>query len=228
METYRFTPAELAVLAQYLSGGELALDQTAQSDLGIDAEQLSLAEETLQERGLLVQAPLEREVGVASDIGTVLMTTLAPDTLCVVRTQRRAGADPLAYWSFTSECIARNYVDAEGQHVFTELASLDEALDEMLAGGGVSPTQALLPTGAAEPLAALLPDSEALTMLMVVANPAQPEPEVQNLSWLVARNSVWLVDTSMQSDTVTARSMDLVGLRQALMNTLAILLGVQL
>ncbi len=228
METYRFTPAELVVLTQYLSGGELALDQTAQADLGVDSEQLSLAEERLQERGLLVQAPLEQEISVAGDIATLLTTTLAPDMLCVARTQRRDSADPVAYWSFTPESIARNYMDAEGQHVFTELASLDEALDEMLSASGVSPTQALLPTGGAQSLEALLPDSEALTMLMAVANPAQPEPQVHNLSWLVARNSVWLVDAPAQSGSATARRTDLPGLRQALMNTLALLLGVQL
>jgi hypothetical protein len=221
METYLFTPAELAVLTQYLSAGQLVLDQVAQSDLGIDAEQLSLAEENLQERGLLVQAPQEQAIGVAGDIGTLLMTTLAPDILCVVRTQRREGAEPVMYWSFTPECIARNYINAEGQHVFTELASLDEAVDAMLPAGEAQPSQAPHPGGGAEPLEALVPDSEALTMFMVVVNPAQPQPQVQNLSWLVARNGLWLVDASVQQATARGRRTNLLELRQVLLNTLA-------
>ncbi|MCG8346240.1 MAG: hypothetical protein MI924_00485 [Chloroflexales bacterium] len=220
METYILTSAELAVLTKHLSGGAFVLDEAAYADLGITPEQLNLAEDQLAERGLLVRSPGEQEAGVSGDIATVLATSFAPDMVCIVRTQRRNTAEPVVYYSFTPECIARNYVDAAGQHVFCEFATLDDVLHEILAASGVTATQTDNTSAAAQPLDVLLAESETLTLLMAVIDPAQPQPQVQNLSWLVARNSVWLVTAEAQPSTASARPVDRLELQQAIAKTL--------
>ncbi|MCG8352958.1 MAG: hypothetical protein MI924_34775 [Chloroflexales bacterium] len=220
METYILTPAELAVLTKYLSGDALVLGEAAYADLGVTPEQLSLAEDKLAERGLLVRAPGEQETGMAGYIATVLATSFAPDIVCVVRTQRRNTAEPVMYYSFTPECIARNYMDATGQHVFCEFATVDNALHEILAVSGVTSKQTHNTSDAAQPLDVLLTDSETLTLLMAVIDPAMPQPQVHTLSWLVARNSVWLVTAEAQPSTASACPINRLELWQAIAKTL--------
>ena len=219
--TYTLTATELAALTHRLVGDALPFDHAAQADLGASVEQLRVAEERLLARGLLVRASLQEEVGVDTEIGFVLASTLAPDVVCVLRIMHRDGEAQTRYFSFTAESIACNYVDSQEQHVFAELAHLDEVVAEMLLATGVEPGPALAQDGTAQMLESLMQDAQTVALLMVVVDPARPEADVQTLSWLVARGGLWLTVPSSESGTPQARPIDPAGLRQVLTTILA-------
>ncbi|HEX8597824.1 MAG TPA: hypothetical protein VF952_04835 [Chloroflexia bacterium] len=219
--TYRFTTAELVLLTQYLTGSIGHLGPGRQADPGADAEALRLAEQNLLGSGLLVRAEGDGEIDVTSRLATLLSAALSPQVLCVLRNTGPDVAGEEVYFSFSSACIVRNHVDTQGQHVFSELANLDEALNGILVAGGVRPGQTMSSAGEVQSLDRLLDDRQARVTLLVVADPAQPQPQVQALSWLIARGGVWLVQESADSGAPSARSVDVAELRQMLSMTLS-------
>ncbi|HLZ30969.1 MAG TPA: hypothetical protein VKV73_26930 [Chloroflexota bacterium] len=190
MQRFEFSTPELALLVQHMTGGAMPLDANAAADLSTTEADLEAAEQQLSERGLLVSAPLEEEVGVASDLATLLSTTLSPDMLGVLRVDRAPDLREVSYFSLTSDCMAHNRVGADGRHVFTEFDTLDELLQAMTATA--HGTQEI--DAQAEPLDKLLPDSDAVAVLMLVSRPAEPDAAAQVISWVVARGGVWLTD----------------------------------
>jgi hypothetical protein len=210
MQTLEFSSPELALLVQHMTGAVMPFDANAAAELG--SSEAELAEEHLRERGLLVGAPLEEEVGVASQLATLLSTTLSPDVLGVLRVERPPAARDVSYFSLTSNCMAHNRIDANGQHVLTEFDSLDEVLMAMTAttdGTQVSTAQT-------ERLDQLLPESDAVAVLLLVSRPAEPNAVTQLISWAVARGGVWLTDRVGTDGVPLATSIRANDLRQKL------------
>lgn len=209
MRSYSLSQAELAVLTRQLLGDDLSLDTAAQLDLGVDAAALGTAEESLRERGWLAQG----DSAVADELLAVLATTIVPDQVAIVRTSLPDSELPTTNFSWTAERIVSNHVDAQGRHVFAVLDGLD-AVDRIIATSQVPDNIAGAPNGATAALETLVAGMQALTILMVVEQPARPDPVVRNLSWLLANNALWLVDGE-QAGRQQARSVDRAALRLA-------------
>jgi len=193
MRTFEFSTPELAVLVQHMTGGVLQLDAAAVADLDSSEDGLASAEEQLRDRGLLVSAPLEEEAAVSSQLAPVLRCALDPDVLGIMRVERRTatGTTPdVSYYSFTDECMVHNRVDARGNHVFTEFGSIDEVLSALTATAAHAGSSG----ASAEPLESLLPVSDSVNLLLMVAGTGGPDAATQATSWVIARDAVWLVD----------------------------------
>lgn len=206
MQTYTFTSAELALLTHSIAREALPLDNAALADLAIDQQQLTNAQQRLRDRGLLVDGPAEG-LTVIEPVAAVLSTTLFPEYVAVLRTSLRDQAQRQTIFSFARDRIVRNVADAQGQHVFSAFDSLQEALDEIISASGVSASLTRRTTVVMQPLETLTGSMDALAMLMIVRQPAQPEPDVRNLAWLLARGALWLVDAE-QGRTQSARPID--------------------
>jgi hypothetical protein len=224
---FTFSSAELAVLINHMTGGRLLEAAPALPELRVDEQTLAAAEEELLDRGLLVSLPFEEVSGVTSQLASVLSAAITPDRVCIVRTVHGDHTDPPVFFSFTPECITRNQVDEQGQHVFTELADQEEAVAAILAAGGAA-EKASAKQGAAKkapakkskaaaksrPLADLLKDASRLVMLMVVTDPAEPEAAAASLSWLETDVGLWLVDGASDGEAPLATPVGEKALRQ--------------
>ena len=217
MSDFTFSSAELAVLINHMTGGRLLEAAPALPELQVDEQTLAAAEEELLDRGLLVSLPFEQVSGVTSQLASVLSAAITPERVCIVRVVHGDHTDPPAFFSFTPECIARNLVDQQGQHVFTELADREEAVSAILAAGGAAepaaskkapvkkaPAKKGRATTKPRPLADLLKEATLLVMLMVVADPAEPSAAATSLSWLETEAGLWLVDGSSDGEAPLA------------------------
>jgi len=214
MPTYSLTQAELAVLTRHLLGEDLRLDQAAHADLGVDDAQLRAAEAELRQRAWLLPAS-DGGIAVADELAAVLAATIFPDQVAVLRTTLPHGEQPATNVSWSAELIVRNTPDEHGRHVFAVLDDAAAAVDEILAASKVPQDVAGPTNGATAALETLVAKMQALSMLMVVEQPAQPKPEVRNLSWLLAGGDLWLVDAE-QAAGRHARRVDRSALRQAI------------
>lgn len=221
MQTFRLTPAELAVLVNHMTGGRLLEKSGSLPELQADEQTLAAAEEQLLDRGLLVSLPFEEVSGVTSQLAGVLSAAITPERVCIVRVVHGDHTDPPLLISFTPECITRNQASADGQHVFARLADPDEAVSAILGAGapeasGVEAvgSKALAKKGTARkapakkakprPVAELLPEATRLVMLLVVADPAEPEASAASLSWLATETGLWLVDGASDGEAPLA------------------------
>ena len=224
---FTLTSAELAVLVNHMTGGRLLEKTASLPELQVDEQALGAAEEELLDRGLLVSLPFEEVSGVTSQLASVLSAAITPDRVCVVRTVHGDHTDPPVMFSFTPECITRNQVDGQGQHVFSELADQEEAVSAILAAGGAV-ERAPAKKGAAKkppakkgraatkprPVADLLKEATRLVMLMVVADPAEPAAAAASLSWLETEAGLWLVDGASDGEAPLAAPIAERALRQ--------------
>jgi len=227
MSSYTLTSAELAMLVNHMTGGRL-LDRTASlPELQVDEQALGTAEEELLDRGLLVSLPFEEVSGVTSELASVLSAAITPDRVCIMRTVHGDHTDAPVFISFTPECITRNQVDQQAQHVFSELAGQEEAVSAILAAGevtGKGPVKKGLAKNAPakkgravskpRPLADLLKEATRLVMLMVVADPAEPSAVAASLSWLETEAGLWLVDGTSDGEAPLAAPVAEKALRQ--------------
>ena len=214
MQSYSLTSAELAVLVNHMSGGRLLEKTASLPELQVDEQALGAAEEELLDRGLLVSLPFEEVSGVTSQLASVLSAAITPDRVCIVRTVHGDHTDPPAIFSFTPECITRNQVDDQGQHVFAELADQEEAVSVIMAAGGVAapkkapakkaPAKKGRATSKPRPLADLLKEATRLVILMVVADPVESTAEAHSLSWLETEAGLWLVDRASDGEAPLA------------------------
>jgi hypothetical protein len=204
MDVYTLSTAELTVLLDHMAGGRLLEGAASFPDLEVDEAALRAAEESLLERGLLLSLPFEEVAGVTSQLASVLSTALTPDRVCIVRTIHQDHTDPPVIFSFTPECISRNYVDKEGMHVFARLADQDEAVSAILADTGDVSAKKGSARPRARPLADLVKAAHRLVMMLVVADPTEAEAEARCLSWLESNESLWLVDEASQEDAPLA------------------------
>ena len=217
MSDFTFSSAELAVLINHMTGGRLLEAAPALPELQVDEQTLAAAEEELLDRGLLVTLPFEEVSGVTSQLASVLSAAITPDRVCIVRTVHGDHTDPPVMFSFTPECITRNQVDNQGQHVFVELADREEAVSAILAAGGAAdktparkgaakkaPAKKGRATTKPRPLADLLKEATRLVMLMVVADPAEPAAAAHSLSWLETEAGLWLVDGASDGEAPQA------------------------
>ena len=227
MNSYRFTSAELTILINHMTGGRLLEKTAALPELQVDAQALEAAEESLLEQGLLVSLPFEEVSGVTSQLASVLSAAITPDRVCIVRTVHGDHTDPPVFFSFTPQCVARNQVDEQGKHVFTELADQEEAVGAILAAGGAverlparkgaakkAPAKKSKAAAKPRPLADLLDEATRLVMLMVVADPAEPAPAAVSLSWLATEEGLWLVDGASDGEAPLASPVSEKALRQ--------------
>jgi len=224
MNAYTLTSAELTVLMDHMTGGRL-LDQTAAlTELQVDEQALVAAEENLLDQGLLLSLPFEQVSGVSSQLASVLSAALSPDRVCVVRTIHQGHTDPPVIFSLTAECIARNQVDEQGQHVFAELADQEQVLSAILeAGGEVAAEEGSAKNGTAKkgrgtpkprPLADLLKEAHRLVMLMVVEDPADQKAVAHSLAWVETDEGLWLADGTLDSEEPLAQPVGVAGLCQ--------------
>ena len=216
MQSYMLTSAELAVLVNHMTGGRLLEKTASLPELQVDEQGLSAAEEELLDRGLLVSLPFEEVSGVTSQLASLLSAAITPDRVCIVRTVHGDHTDPPVFFSFTPECITRNQVDEQGQHVFAELADREEAVSAIPTLGAAE--EAPLKKGVAKktpakknraatkprPVADLLKEATRLVMLMVVADPAEPSAAAASLTWLETEAGLWLVDGSSDGEAPLA------------------------
>jgi hypothetical protein len=204
VQSYTLTTAELTVLLNHMAGGRLLEAAATFPDIDVDEASLEAAEEGLLERGLLLALPFEEVAGVTSQLASVLGAALTPDRVCVLRTIHQDHTDPPVVYSFTPECITRNTVNEESQHVFTELADKDQAVNEILATvGGISDKNSPA-RSKPRPLADMVKSAHKLVMMMVVADPAEGEADARSLSWVEVDQGLWLVDEASQEDTPMA------------------------
>ncbi len=223
MQTFTLTPVELAILTQRMLGNDvLPLDETALADLQADAVQIDQVEEELLERGLLALAPLEQETKVSSAIAPLLQTTLAPQLLCILRSSRlpQENQERQIYFSLSDEAIVCNYINAQGQHVFVELADAPAALHEMLSASGALALPPATATRIDQPLEALIKHAQSLAILLIVHTPAQPTAQPTTISWLVAHGTLWLLDPESRTAQPQARSVDATGLQQTILRAM--------
>jgi len=226
MQRFSLTSAELAVLVDHMTGGRLLEQTTTLPELHVDEQALEAAEEGLLDRGLLVSLPFEEASGVTSELASVLSAAISPDRVCIVRTVHGDHTDPPVFFSFTPECITRNQVDEQGQHVFAELADHEAAVSAILTLGAAE--EASLKKGAAKksptkkgraaskprPLADLLKEATRLVILMVVAGPAEPAAAAASLSWVETDAGLWLVDGASDGEAPLAGPVGVKALRQ--------------
>jgi hypothetical protein len=157
----------------------------------------------------------------------VLSAAITPDRVCIVRTVHGDHTDPPVFFSFTPECITRNQVDQQGQHVFAELADREAAVSAIMAASGAAEKTAAKKEaekkapakkgrGATNPrpLADLLKEATRLVMLMVVADPAEPAAAAISLSWLETDAGLWLVDGASDGEAPLAAPIAEKALRQ--------------
>lgn len=219
MVTYTFTPAQQALLAHYMAPDVLPLDEAAQTTLGLNAQELEEVEEDLRERHWLVR-PVGEDVAVAGELAALLATTMFPDQVAILRTILPDRAQPPVYFSFAGEDTAYNFVDENGQYVFSAFDSLDQALDALIAKSGIPAHLPPSANGRPYPLAMLMADCQTLAMLMIVDEPTQPHSTARTLSWLLARGALWLVDPSAPEESPAALSANHDMLREAITSTL--------
>ena len=227
MSRFTLSSAELAVLINHMTGGRLLEKTASLPELQVDEQALGTAEEELLDRGLLVSLPFEEVSGVTSQLASVLSAAITPDRVCIVRTVHGDHTDPPVFYSFTPECITRNQVDQQGQHVFSELADREAAVSAIMAAGGadertaakkVAEKKAPAKKGRAatkpRPLEDLLKEATRLIMLMVVADPAEPSAAAASLSWLETEAGLWLVDGTSDGEAPLAAPIAERALRQ--------------
>ena len=159
---------------------------------------------------------------MTSELASVLSAAITPDRVCIVRTVHGDRTDPPVFFSFTPECITRNQVDEQGQHIFAELADQEQAVNAILAAGGAAeqapakkpPAKKPRPASKPRPLAELLKEATRLVMLMVVADPAEPAPAATSLSWVETEAGLWLVDGTSDGEAPLAAPIAERALRQ--------------
>jgi hypothetical protein len=227
MQRFSLTSAELAVLVNHMTGGRLLEQTTTLPELHVDEQALEAAEEGLLDRGLLVSLPFEEASGVTSELASVLSAAITPERVCIVRTVHGDHTDPPVMFSFTPDCITRNQVDEQGQHIFAELADREAAVSAIMAAGGAaekapakkgavkkSPAKKGRATSKPRPLADLLKEATLLVILMVVADPAEPSAAATSLSWLETEAGLWLVDGASDGEAPLAAPIAEKALRQ--------------
>jgi hypothetical protein len=155
-----------------------------------DGDGRAAIRQSLRERGLLVSAPLEASEGVASDFAWVLASTLRPERVCVLQLARPGGATQTIDLSFTSACRVANRVDADGQHLFAELDSLDEVVDLIATATGLA-AAAAPPAKGSVAVDQLLPTADLVAVLLVPSTEA-----THSLAWVMAGGCAWLVQPS--------------------------------
>jgi hypothetical protein len=227
VNAFTLTSAELAVLVDHMTGGRLLEKTASLPELQVDEQALEAAEEGLLDRGLLVSLPFEEASGVTSELASVLSAAITPDRVCIVRTVHGDHTDPPVFFSFTPECITRNQVDQQGQHVFAELADREAAVSAIMAAGGAAektaakkgaekkaPAKKGRAATKPRPLADLLKETTRLVMLMVVADPAEPSAAAASLSWVETDAGLWLVDAASDGEAPLATPVAEKALRQ--------------
>jgi len=219
MRTYTFTPAQHAVLTHYFVPDVLPLDDVAQTTLGVAVQELEDAEEDLREQGLLVRPPGE-DIAVTGELAPLLETIMFPEQLAILRAMLQDRMQPQMYFSFVGKDAACNFVDEQGRHVLSAFDSIEQAIDEILVTSGAHSYQSTNATNQAQPLETLITDCKILTMLMIIDDPAQPNAKACILSWLLARDALWLVDSSAPEEVPTARCVDYPTLHQVVTDTL--------
>ncbi|HKY84025.1 MAG TPA: hypothetical protein VJ160_04275 [Anaerolineales bacterium] len=224
MNAYTLSPSELAVLVNHMTGGRLLEKAPSLAELRLDEQAWAKVEASLLDRGLLLSLPFEEASGVTSQLAYALSAALSPERVCVVRKVYEGHADPSVIFSFTPECITRNHVDAQGRHVFAELADREEAISAILSTAGESPTrEAVTKRGTAKkgaatprprPVADLLKEARRLVLLLIVADPAEAAADATSLAWLETGEGLWLVDEESDGEAPQASPIAPAKLRQ--------------
>lgn len=193
------TNAQLAVILEMALGDELPLDAAGMNDLGVTAEDLIQARESLIADEMLVTHGGQL-YGVAEPLAEMLAAAFAPEQLLVLQVQARDQAPRQISYSRSGSSWTRHAFNTPDEHEFTAFTTAGAVADSLLVDtcvvarrGGVAPAERA-------PLVDILRRAVSLGLLATGPLPGRDTPPAA-LSWVAASDGVWWINPGGPPET---------------------------